>query len=92
MTAREILTSIAVCSAALVIVVQAVKQVLPQSWLPWLPLGTIVFGMAGLSGLALLIGLRGESVIDAALVGLFGAGSAVGFYDVQKPTGVLPGR
>lgn len=89
MTASEVLTNIGVCSAAMMIIVQAVKQVLPEKYLAWLPLGAILVGMALLPLLALAIGWRGELLVNAALVGLFGTGSAVGFYKAQNGA-VLP--
>lgn len=90
MTAQEILTNIGACSVALVILVQAVKQVLPERLTPWLPLAAILFGIVALPVLAYLVGQRGEELVNAALVGLFGAGSAVGFYNGQKPVGLIP--
>lgn len=90
MTASEILTNIGLCAAALMILVQAVKQVLPERLTAWLPLGAILFGVMALPLLAAVTGQRGEQLVNAGLVGLFGAGSAVGFYNGQKPVGLIP--
>ena len=90
MMAGDVLRDIGTNAALILILVQAIKQVLPEAALRWVALGAILGAAALNVAIALIVGERvPETLVNAALVGVFGAGSAVGIYKAQEPAGLL---
>lgn len=84
------LLTVAGVAAFVLLVTQVLKTYLPPNYVPLLAAGLGV--LASLGAAAALGHTTGAELTQAALTGLVGGWTAVGAFEAQKPTGVLPPR